>query len=159
MKPIYILVSLLLFSCGARKVDINKTDIKKDSITETKSIVKTIENKQKIDSTNLSTISDNTEITITPIDSSKTILVDGKTYKNVILKYKKNKTNSLYINNKKESSTTQKDSLRTTNTNTSERTFIKTKSIDKKISYYWIIWLVILIITLYITWRNRRLLL
>lgn len=159
MKPIYILVSLVLFSCASRKVNIDKIDIKKDSVTEIKSIVKVVDTKEKTDSTNVSTTISNDEIVITPIDSCKEIIVDGKSYKNVVLKIKKNRSNTLYINNKKESNIIQKDSTGVTNTKTSERTVAKTKQIDKKESYWWIIWLLILIIILYLTWRNRLLLL
>lgn len=156
---IYILVSLILFSCASRQVQVSKVDIKKDSVTEVKSLVKTIDIKQKTDSTNVSTVIDNSEIIITPIDSCKEIIVEGKSYKNVILRIKKSKTNTLYVNNKKESNTIQKDSLGITKTKTSERVIGKTKDIDKKASYWWIIWLIVLIIILYLTWRNRRLLL
>jgi hypothetical protein len=159
MKPIYILVSLFLFSCASRQVQVDKIDIKKDSIVETKSLVKTVETKEKMDSTNINTTTDNCEITITPIDSCKEIIVDGKSYKNVVLTIKKNKTNTLYINNKKESSIIQKDSIGMTNTKTSQRIVGKTKHIDKKANYWLFFWLFILIIILYLLWRNRRLLL
>ena len=154
-----IICSAVLFSCASRKVNIDKIDIKKDSVTEIKSIVKVIDTKEKTDSTNVSTIISNDEIVITPIDSCKEIIVDGKSYKNVVLKIKKNRSNTLYVNNKKESNIVQKDSTGVTNTKTSERTVGKTKQIDKKESYWWIIWLLILIIILYLTWRNRLLLL
>ena len=160
MKYIYyIVLSLLLFSCASRQVQVDKIDIKKDSIAETKVTVITIENKIKTDSTNIITTIDNSEITITPIDTCKEIIVEGKAYKNVVLKIKKNKSNTLYTNNKKESNTIQKDSLAITNTKTSERVIGKTKQIDKKANYWWIVWLLILIIILYLLWRNRRLLL
>ena len=159
MKYLYVLVSLFLFSCASRNVQVSKIDIKKDSITEIKSIVKTIDTKEKTDSTNIATTIDNSEITITPIDTCKDIVVEGKHYKNVVLKIKKNKSNTLYVNNKKESNIVQKDSLGLTNTKTSESVVGKTKEIDKKTSYWWIIWLLILIIILYLLWRNRRLLL
>jgi len=132
MKLIYILVSLVLVSCGARKVDAAKTNIKKDSIVNTEVKVITIENKIKTDSTNVTTSIDGSEITVTPIDSSKTIIVDGKSYKNVVLKIKKIKANTLYINNKKESQTKRKDSVTVTKVEVKEQVNTKTKIIDKK---------------------------
>lgn len=133
MKKIILIISmLLLVSCGARKTDIAKIDIKKDSIAETKVIVTTIENKIKTDSTNIVTNIDSSEITITPIDSSKTIVVDGKSYKNVVLKIKKIKANSLYINNKKESDIKRMDSVVITKVIKKEVIDGKTKVIDKK---------------------------
>jgi hypothetical protein len=157
MKYLYVLVSLVLFSCASRNVQVSKIDIKKDSITEIKSIVKTIDTKEKTDSTNIVTTIDSNEITITPIDTCKDIIVEGKHYKNVVLKIKKNKSNTLYVNNKKESNIVQKDSLGLTSTKNSESVVGKIKQIDKKASYWWIIWLLILIIILYLLWRNRRL--
>jgi hypothetical protein len=159
MKPIYILVSLILFSCGARKVDIQKTTIKKDSTATTEVKVITIENKEKTDSTNISTTIDSSEITITPIDSSKVILVDGKSYKNVVLKIKKNKSNTLYVNNKRESETRRIDSVATIKVNETEAVVVDNKKIDKPANYSWIFWVFLLIIILYLIWRNRLLLL
>ena len=133
MKKGIILASLLLLvSCGARKVDVAKIDIKKDSVVETKVTVATIEDKVKTDSTNIVTNIDSSEITITPIDSSKTIIVDGKSYKNVVLKIKKIKANSLYVNNKKESDIKRMDSVASTKIVKKEVIDGKTKIIDKK---------------------------
>ena len=155
-KIIYLILILLLVSCSARKVDITKIDIKKDSIAETKITVTTIENKTKTDSTNIATTIDSSEITITPIDCSKTIIVDGKSYKNVVLKIKKNKVNTLYTNNKTESNIKHKDSLVNIKVNKTETTSGKNKTIDKKANYCWILWLLLLILILYLLWRNRQ---
>lgn len=133
MKKIIFLISMLvLISCGARKTNTAKVDIKKDSIAETKVIVTTVETKEKTDSTNIVTTIDSSEIVITPIDSSKTIIVDGKSYKNVVLRIKKNKTNSLYINNKKESDIKHMDSTATIKVVKKEVVDGKTKIVDKK---------------------------
>ena len=157
MKPICILVSLILFSCGARKVDIQKTTVKKDSIATTEVKVITIENKEKTDSTNIATTIDSSEITITPIDSCKEIIVDGKSYKNVVLKIKKNKANTLYVNNKKESETKRIDSVATVKVNKTEDVIVNNKKIEKPANYSWIIWIFLLIIILYLLWRSRLL--
>ena len=133
MKRIILLISaLVLVSCGARKVDIAKIDIKKDSIVETKVVVTSLENKIKTDSTNINTEVCEDEITVTPIDTSKEIVVDGKRYKNIVLKIKKTKSNTLYVNNKKESQTKHKDSVASAKTIKKEVTNGKTKVIDKK---------------------------
>ena len=154
-KYILILVILLTTSCASRKVNIEKIDIKKDSIVETKVTVTTIENKEKTDSTNIVTTIDNSEITITPIDTCKEIVVEGKVYKNVVLKIKKNKVNTLYVNNKKESDIKRIDSVAVMKVNKTERVVGKTKTIDKAANYWWLIWLFILILILYLLWRNR----
>lgn len=92
MRQLIILVSLFLFvSCSVRKV--KKSEVKKDSLsqTDTKEDTKiNIKNDICID-----------EFTITPLDSSKEITINGKTYKNVVLKYKKTKDNTLLTETKK----------------------------------------------------------
>jgi hypothetical protein len=137
-------------------VQVDKLDIKKDSIAETKVVVTTIETKEKTDSTNIVTTIDNSEITITPIDTCKEIIVEGKVYKNVVLKIKKNKVNTLYTNNKTESNNKRTDSVATTKVNKTEKISGKNKTIDKEANYWWILWLLLLILILYLLWRNKR---
>ena len=143
-------------SCASRKVNIEKINIKKDSIVETKVEVTTVENKIKTDSTSVVMNIDNSEITITPIDSSKTIIVAGKSYKNVVLKIKKTRANTLYTNNKKESETKYKDSIETVKIEVKEQTTGKIKTIDKEANYWFLIYWLILILILYLLWRNRN---
>ncbi len=145
----------MLTSCASRKVNINKTDVKKDSIVEAKVVVTTIEKEIKTDSTNINITTDSSETIITPIDSSKVIVVDGKSYKNVVLKIKKTKVNTLYVNNKTESNIKRKDSVATTKIQVKEQTTGKTKIIDKKTNYWFLFYWLILILILYLLWRNR----
>jgi hypothetical protein len=155
MKKLILLFLIVLTSCGSRKVQVDKLDIKKDSVVETKIAVTTIETKQKTDSTNIVTTIDNSEITITPIDTCKEIVVEGKVYKNVVLKIKKNKANTSYTNNKTESNNKRMDSVATIKVNKTEKVSGKNKTIDKKADYSWILWLLLLILILYQLWRNR----
>jgi hypothetical protein len=159
MKKLILLFLIILTSCASRQVQVDKLDIKKDSVAETKVVVTTIENKIKTDSTNIVTTIDNSEITIIPIDTCKEIIVEGKVYKNVVLKIKKNKVNTLYTNNKTESNNKRTDSVATVKVNKTEKISGKNKTIDKKANYWWILWLLLLILTLYQLWRNRLLLL
>lgn len=87
----YIVVSsiviTMLSSCGTRKVVID--EVKKDSLSQisTKIVTKEdikIENNIVID-----------EFTISPLDTCKDIVVNGITYKNAILSYKKTKDNTI----------------------------------------------------------------
>jgi len=151
----YILLLILFTSCASRHVQVDKLEVKKDSIVETKVTVTTIENKIKTDSTNIVTTIDNSEITITPIDTCKEIIVEGKVYKNVVLRIKKNKVNTLYVNNKTESNNKHTDSVATTKINKTEKISGKNKTIDRKANYWWILWLLLLILILYQLWRNR----
>ena len=155
MKKFILLFLIILTSCASRNVQIDKLNIKKDSTATTEVKVITVEAKQKTDSTNIVTTTDSNEITITPIDTCKEIIVEGKVYKNVVLKIKKNKTNTLYTNNKKESETKHIDSAATSKVIKKEVVDNKLKTIDKKANYCWIIWLLLLILILYLLWRNR----
>ena len=155
MKKLILLFLIVLTSCASRQVQVDKLDIKKDSVAETKVTVTTVENKIKTDSTNITTTIDNSEITITPIDTCKEIIVEGKVYKNVVLKIKKNKANTLYTNNKKESNNKLTDSVATIKVNKTEKVSGKNKTIDKEANYWWILWLLLLILILYQLWRNR----
>lgn len=157
MKPIYILVSLLLFSCASRKVDIKVQEVKKDSLVETK--IDLTENKVKdsIAETNTNTIINIDEIIIKPIDSLKEFIVEGKTYKNVVLSYKKTKTNSLYNNKIKVSENTLKHVKTDSKIKTSVKENIKEKQIDKKANYFIYLWFILGIIIIYLIWRSKQL--
>ena len=156
MKKLILLFLIILTSCASRHVQVDKLNVKKDSVAETKVIVTTVENKIKTDSTNIVTTIDDSEITITPINTCKEIIVEGKVYKNVVLKIKKNKANTLYTNNKTESNNKRIDSVATAKVNKTENTSGKNKTIDKKANYCWILWLLLLILILYLLWRNKR---
>ena len=155
MKKLILLFLIVLTSCASRQVQVDKLDIKKDSVAETKVTVTTVENKIKTDSTNITTTIDNSEIAITPIDTCKEIIVEGKVYKNVVLKIKKNKANTLYTNNKTESNNKLTDSVAIVKVNKTEKVSGKNKTIDKEANYWWILWLLLLILILYQLWRNR----
>lgn len=155
MKKLLLIICLVLISCGSRKVTVDKLNIKKDSTATTEVKVITVEAKQKTDSTNIVTTVDSSEVTITPIDTCKEIIVEGKVYKNVVLKIKKNKTSTLYTNNKKESETKRIDSTATSKIIKKEVVDSKLKTVDKKANYCWVIWLLLLILILYLLWRNR----
>jgi hypothetical protein len=119
-------------SCGARKVNIEKVTIKKDSIATTEIKAITEIKKDITDSTNIKTDTTQDEIVIQPIDTCKEMVVEGKRYKNVVLKIRKTKTNSLYTNKKKESETKHIDSTSNSVVIKKESTDEKTKTIDKK---------------------------
>ena len=157
MKPIYILVSLLLFSCASRKVDVKVQEVKKDSLVETK--IDLTENKVKDSTaeTNTRTIINIDEIIIKPIDSLKEFIVEGKTYKNVVLSYKKTKSNSLYNNKIKLSENTLKHVKTDSKIKTSVKENIKEKQIDKKANYFIYLWFILGIIIIYLIWRSKQL--
>jgi len=154
-KLLFILAGIIFISCSSRKVLVDKTDIKKDSIVETKVVVTKIDTTNKTDSTKVVINTDSSEVIITPIDSSKTIIVDGKSYKNVVLKIKKNKSNTLYTNTKKESNIKRMDSAATSKIETKEHQVGKTKIINKEQNYWSFLWWILLILIIYLLWRNK----
>jgi hypothetical protein len=155
-KIIILLLAVILTSCGARKVDVSKVEIKKDSIVETKAEVVTTEIKEVVDSTNITTEINTDEVCIEPLDSTKEMVVDGKIYKNVVLKIKKNKVNTSYTNNKRESNIKHTDSVGTSKTSVKENIVAKTKNIDRKANYWSLLWLLLLILIMYLLWRNKQ---
>jgi len=86
-KILLVVVLLLLVSCAARKVNVDKVDavIKTDSTSITKQEVITNQDNH------VSIITNTDELEIVPIDTSKCIEVDGKKYHNVKLRYIKTK--------------------------------------------------------------------
>jgi hypothetical protein len=156
MKKLILLLLVVLTSCASRKVDVSKTEIKKDSIVETKVEVKTLEVKNTTDSTNIVTEINTDEVCIEPLDSTKEMVVGGKIYKNVVLKIKKNKVNTSYTNNKRESNIKHMDSISTSKTSVKENIVAKTKNIDKKANYWSLLWLLLLLLIMYLLWRNKQ---
>ena len=154
---IYIICSALLFSCASRKVDVKVQEVKKDSLVETK--IDLTENKVKdsVVETNINKIVYFNEIIIKPIDSLKEFIVEGKTYKNAVLSYKKTKTNTLYNNKLKVSENTLKHVKTDIKVKTSSKENIKEKQIDKKANYFIYLWFILGIIIIYLIWRSKRL--
>jgi len=132
MKKLTLILFLFLISCGARKVAVTNVDIKKDSVSiaVTDTTIKSVVDVK--DSTNVKTNIEEDEITITPIDTSKEIVYNGKHIKNAVLRIRKVKTNSLYVNVNKAS---KNDSIAIKTSNTVSIKDVKkenTKQVDKK---------------------------
>lgn len=100
-KILLILLVILLASCGASKkikdrseaIDITSKSVefKDTAIVSESSNEYIVEKKDVVEET----------VTITPLDTSKTITVDGKEYKNVII-HKQRKIDNSIINSSKE---------------------------------------------------------
>jgi uncharacterized protein YggL (DUF469 family) len=154
-KLIYILVSILFISCGSRKVTQTKTEEKKDSIAVI-SVKTNIETKENTEINNNSKI-DKTEdeFIIEPIDNTQEIVVNGKTYKNVKIRHKKTKDNSLHTNQKKVSKNALKQQTRHSVQVVSTSKLSKEKKIDKKESLVIYFYLLLLILLFYIIYKYR----
>ena len=99
------IVITMLSSCGTRKVIIN--EVKKDSLSQIYTKIETKED-VKIQTKNDIVID---EFTITPLDTCKDIVVNGITYKNAILSYKKTKDNTIQVQDKKVSKIEDKEQI------------------------------------------------
>ena len=136
-----VIVITMLSSCGTRKVVID--EVKKDSLSQ---IYTKIETKEDIKIEIKNDIITN-EFIITPLDTCKDIVVNGITYKNVVLRYKKVKDNSLHIEKK----TILKNELKKEIVKTSVKSF--KKEIDRK-QNYWNYLLLLLIPVVYYLYRK-----
>jgi hypothetical protein len=137
----------ILSSCSTRKVVIE--EFKKDSISETVVKIATVED-IKIETKN-DIITD--EFIITPLDTCKDIVINGITYKNVVLRYKNTKDNSLHKQDIKVSKI--EDKQQSTKVEIKE----KKKEIDKKANYFLYFIPTLILILIYFIWRNKWLLL
>ena len=133
----YIFLFLLLASCSTRKAVIQ--EVKKDSLSQvyTKIVTKEdlrIENNVVVD-----------EFIITPLDTCKDIVIDGKVYKNVVLTYKKTKDNTIHTEKK---ITSKKED---------KKIVVKEKQKAKefKRTSFNFIWIV-LIVVIIVIWLNKQ---
>jgi preprotein translocase subunit SecF len=100
---------------------------------------------------------ENCEVEVTPIDSTKEFVVEGKKYFNVRIKIKKKKDNTLYVKEDKAVKTSQKQSNKLVKESKKENI----KVVDKKEATNWqfklAFWLLILLILirLYIKFKDR----
>lgn len=131
MKNLILFLLVLFCSCSTRKIAIDK--VKKDSISATVVKTATVE-AIKIETKNDITID---EFTITPFDTRKDIVVNGITYKNAILSYKKTKDNTIQVQDKKTSKIEQKKQTTKVEIET------KNKETEKKNIIPWWIYLIL----------------
>jgi hypothetical protein len=134
----------ILSSCSTRKVIIE--EVKKDSLSQ---IYTKIETKEDIKIETKNDIVTN-EFIITPLDTCKDIVVNGITYKNVVLRHINTKDNSLHKEDIKVSKI--EDKQQTTKVEVKE----KKKEIEKKANYFLYFIPTLIIIIIYLVWQNRR---
>ena len=131
----------LLSSCSTRKVVIE--EVKKDSLSQ---IYTKIETKEDIKIETKNDIVTN-EFIITPLDTCKDIVVNGITYRNVVLRHINTKDNSLHKQDIKVSKI--EDKQQTTKVEVKEKKK-EIKKVSNPIGY------ILIIIIIYLVWRNRR---
>lgn len=142
-KCLILLFSLsLLFSCSSRKVGIaireSKTKIDSTAITKTDST--SIINK------NIYISENSEELEIKPLVDSLPIVINGKSYFNAILKYKK--ANKVLVDTSSEK--VYKNVLKQVSKSKKETVIKKGKTIDKKANYYTYFWLLLIPIGMYL---------
>jgi hypothetical protein len=142
-----LLGAIFLTSCGSRKVqksetkETEKTEVKTEEKTETKIT----------DNTKIVDTSTTDEIEIIPIDNTLPITVNGKKYTNSRIKWKKKKNNISVVKDVKVQHNEQKSELKTVK----KDLIIERKVIDRKQSYWWLLWFLLLIPAYYL-WRKYK---
>lgn len=153
---IVIISAFMLCSCGSRKVNKSKTESKEVTQIESSKVDRS---KTVINSDSNTKIVDNSvtdEFTITPVDNNKEIIVNGKSYFNVVLKHKK-VNNSKIIDNKKNVSVIAQNNVKiTSKVNKSKIEVSEVKKSDKKQFNLLSLWWILLIIPVYLLWRRFR---
>lgn len=142
----YLIIALFIVSCGSRKSEISKTKeiVKTDVVKEVKNDIVS-ESNTKID-----TSSETNEITIEPVDKEKEFIYNGTTVKNARIKVIKVKTNKKVIKNEK---TTDKSIIKSKETQ-QRKSNAKAKTTEREHSIFQY-WWVLLILALYLIYRNR----
>jgi hypothetical protein len=146
----FIFLSLLITSCASRKVDVTKQQI--ENKTDSTSVV-------RIDSTSQINknvyITENTEeLEIKPLNDSLPIVINGKSYFNTVLRYKK--SNKVLVDTSKIK--VSKNVLKQVSKSKEETKNIKEKKTDRRsFSFLWILvlLLILLLIRVYIHFKNK----
>jgi preprotein translocase subunit SecF len=142
----FILITLIfaLSGCASRKVD-RKEEKQKIDFTE-----KTSE-ETKVDSQTTTKVIDTStidEIEIVPIDSTKPVVINGKTYLNAKIKHVKRKNNITTDKVEKVAKNQHKQAKRELKAETSS----KEKETERKSGFSW--WWILLAIPIYIVYRK-----
>lgn len=142
-----LLGAIFLTSCGSRKVQ--KSEIKETEKTEVKTEEKT--ETKLTDNTKIIDTSTTDEIEIIPVDNTLPITVNGKKYTNSRIKWKKKKNNISIAKDVKVQHNAQKEGIVTVKRDL----IIERKVIDRKQSYWWLLWFLLLIPAYYL-WRKYK---
>jgi beta-lactamase regulating signal transducer with metallopeptidase domain len=139
--------AIVLTSCSSRKVqksetkETEKTEIKTEEKTETK----------LTDNTKIVDTSTTDEIEIVPVDNTLPFTINGKEYKNVKIRHKKSRNNITINKDVKVHHNAQKSGLKTVKRDL----IIERKVIDRKQSFWWLLWFLLLIPAYYL-WRKYK---
>lgn len=142
VKQAILIFSILFVSCASRKVDVNKELTKIN--TDSTSVVR-IDSTSKINK-NVYITENTSELEIKPLNDSLPIVIDGTSYFNAVLKYKK--ANKVLLDTSTEK--VSKNVLKQVSKTKQETKDIKQKKVDKKANYFVYLWLLIIPVGMYI---------
>lgn len=149
LKYKIIFLFILLSSCGARKVAVDKVDITtkidSSSVVEKQEVVVT--------QNNINITTDTDEVEICPLSDTIPMIVNGITYKGARIKYKKTKT--ILVDTTKKSEAKKEVQKVKVVKDKKEKVFVK--KIDKKESYSIYLWwlLIIFLVGLFFYVKNK----
>ena len=146
----FIFLFALLTSCGARKVDVQKTD----TVTKIDSTSTIKKEEVIVTQNNVSINTDTDEIEVCPISDTIPMVVNGVSYKNAKIKYKKKKT-AIVDTTKKEEVRKESQEVKLVK-DKKEKVF--NKNVDKKESltvFWW--WLLIILLVILFFYAYRKL--
>lgn len=135
MRYIVIPLLLVLFSCGVRKVELNKESIE----VKTDSVAVTVVDGTYVDKTNIQIEEKAEEIEYKPIDSLKPMVVNGKQYINTIIRIKRNNKKLLDTSNVESTLKINKK----VNVKKDNKKDVKVKNTEKKPNYWMYLWFLI----------------
>ena len=141
-------ILLVLTSCGSRKV--HKTDVEqKVKHTEQVTVVDTSKSIKLIDTnTKVLDTSEESEICVTPLDTTKPFIYENKTFKNVVLRIKKHKNNITTQTSEKVSEKRSNAITKVATSKTQTQIEVAQKDIEKRnglLSYWWILLLIAIV--------------
>lgn len=148
-KSIIFILFLTLFSCGTRKVQIEKTkeEVKKDSVSQSS------ETENIIVKNDINSSVESEEVEISPKDTLKPMIINGISYINAVIRHKKSKTNTI--------DKTKKETLKNTLKRVEVKKEIKKQVFIKKVEkscfpFYWLLFLLIIpLVWVYKKYKDR----
>lgn len=142
-----LIAAIVLTSCGSRKVQKSETKEQEQKIEKS-----TLESETRVtDNTKIIDTSTTDEIEIVPVDNSLPFTINGKEYKNVKIRHKKNKNNISIAKDVKVQHKAEKSDLKVEKANK----VVKEKQIERKQSYWWLLWF-LLLIPIYFAYKKYK---
>ena len=147
---------LLLCSCGSRKVTKSNTEIKEVAKTETTKVDSSKVTVNIDSNTKIVDSSDSEEIIFEPVDNTKPMIVNSKTYLNARISTKKVKANKVTTNDLNVYKTAQNSVKEASKEQSSKEVKAEVKNVDKKQFNFLNLWWLLLLIPIYLLYKRYR---